>query len=91
VKKKKIKRLSDNMFGDSSVESSDEEIKAKVAVVEKAEVVLTDFPKYMQERNVALKKLNPQAVLKLSRTIPRRELKLKPMWKGNSTWLSTKT
>jgi hypothetical protein len=65
MEKKKIRRLSDNLFGDSSVESSDEEIKAKVAVVAKAEVVPTDFPKYMQERNVTLKKLTPEAVYAL--------------------------
>jgi hypothetical protein len=68
--KKRLRRLSDNLFTDPNVNLSDEEDdREKTKVVEKDEVTPTDLPKYMQERNATLKQLKPDDVLKFLEAI----------------------
>ena len=68
--KKRLRRLSDNLFTDPNVSLSDEEDdKEKTKVVEKDEVTPTDLPKYMQERNTSLKQLKPDDIKKFLEAI----------------------
>ena len=68
--KKRLRRLSDNLFTDPNINLSDEEDdREKTKVVEKDEVTPTDLPKYMQERNATLKQLKPDDVLKFLEAI----------------------
>ena len=71
VKQKKLRRLSDNLFNSQGANFLDDDIKEELVVVEKErdDVNPTDLLKYMEERNVTLKKLKPDDVLKFLEAI----------------------
>ena len=71
VKQKKLRRLSDNLFNIQGVNFLDDDNKEELVVEEKErdDVNPTDLLKYMEERNVTLKKLKPDDVLKFLEAI----------------------